>query len=189
VEHDTVSAAGAPYQVIEDESARHDLIVIGRDTDFHADEEAELSETADRLIRDNPKPVLMAPRQAVDTSHVLVAMDGDLPTVRAAHMFALLGLAEGRDVTVACVSEDGDWAVRQIEPAMALLSLHGGDAKARPVKTGAHPADVILSEARALGAGMIVMGAFGNAGLRELLIGSTTRRLLRSAPQALFIHH
>lgn len=53
--------------------------------------------------------------------------------------------------------------------------------------TGGHPAELLLAEARTLGARLLVMGAFGTTGLRALLLGSATRRVLRDAPCPVFI--
>jgi len=43
--------------------------------------------------------------------------------------------------------------------------------------------------AMARDAGMIVAGAYGHRGWREWILGSTTERLLETAPIPLFVHH
>jgi nucleotide-binding universal stress UspA family protein len=50
-------------------------------------------------------------------------------------------------------------------------------------------AEAILERASALGAQMIVMGAYGRPRLEEFLIGSVTRRLLTESPAPLFLYH
>ena len=53
-----------------------------------------------------------------------------------------------------------------------------------------NPAELLLAEARSLTARMLVMGAFGHTGgLRALLLGTATQRLLRDAPCPVFVSH
>jgi len=54
---------------------------------------------------------------------------------------------------------------------------------------GGDPADLLLRRAAAIDAHMLVMGAFGHRGVREILFGSCTRRLFEGAPLPLFIYH
>jgi nucleotide-binding universal stress UspA family protein len=53
---------------------------------------------------------------------------------------------------------------------------------------GAGVADVIAAELGALGADLLVMGAFGERSLAEWLFGSTTRELLARAEPAVFLY-
>ena len=46
-----------------------------------------------------------------------------------------------------------------------------------------------MRRAAELGARLLVMGAFGHRGFREILFGSCTRRLFKTAPLPLFIYH
>ena len=50
-------------------------------------------------------------------------------------------------------------------------------------------AEAILSFARQLEAGMVVAGAFGHNRLREMLLGSITRALLKDSPLPLLLAH
>jgi len=75
------------------------------------------------------------------------------------------------------------------ERARSFLALHYFDADLEAVATTEKPADVLLRRASETGARLLVMGAFGHRGVRELLFGSTTRHLFDSAPVPLFIYH
>jgi nucleotide-binding universal stress UspA family protein len=63
------------------------------------------------------------------------------------------------------------------------------DAVARGVASSADPADVILAEARSLGASMIAVGATGHGALHTMLLGSASRGLIKACPCPLFVHH
>ncbi|WP_064712342.1 universal stress protein [Rhizobium bangladeshense] len=50
------------------------------------------------------------------------------------------------------------------------------------------PAETILGLAKSLNVEVIVMGAYGHHGIREIF-GSTTREVLNASPTVLFLHH
>jgi nucleotide-binding universal stress UspA family protein len=123
---------------------------------------------------------------------VLVAYDGSPASSRVVHMFALLGLAAGR--LIHAVTLDRSSAGRAEETAaraFALIRRHRA-AEAHAIGLGDHgagtPAKTILGLTKTLWAGMIVMGAYGCRGLREIF-GSCTREVLNACLTPLFLHH
>ena len=190
---------GNPLEVIKVEAASHDLIVVGRHSMFDVDGEiCELPLCVDRIIRGEPRPVLLVPDEALGSGQgssqapVLVAFDGSPASSRTVHMFALLGLAAGRAVHV--VTLDQSSARRAEETASracALLRRHGA-AETHAIGLGDReagtPAETILGTAKALRPDMIVMGAYGHRGIQEIF-GSCTREVLNACPTALFLYH
>lgn len=74
--------------------------------------------------------------------------------------------------------------------AAHYLSRHGIEAEIvqrRP--TDGNVADTIELAACTLGAGMIVMGAYGHSRLREFLVGGVTRQLLLQCGLPLVLGH
>ena len=55
--------------------------------------------------------------------------------------------------------------------------------------SAAPPAEVILEQARQLGARLLVMGAYGQPAIREFFFGSVTRTVLKESPVPLFLYH
>jgi nucleotide-binding universal stress UspA family protein len=49
--------------------------------------------------------------------------------------------------------------------------------------------DAILGQAAEMNADLIVMGAYGHARLREIILGGVTRDLLKQSPVPLFLAH
>jgi nucleotide-binding universal stress UspA family protein len=158
----------------------------------------ELPLCVDRIIRGEPRPVLLVPEAESGQQHdasqapVLVAFDGSPASSRTVHMFALLGLGAGRVAHV--VTLDRSSASRAEETARracALLRRHGA-AETRAIGLGDReagtPAETILGLAKALKPGMIVMGAYGTRGIQEIF-GSCTREVLNACPTPLFLHH
>jgi nucleotide-binding universal stress UspA family protein len=193
---DVRAVSGSPLGVIRDEAVEYDLIVLGRESMFDVNGEmCTLPLCIDRIIREEPRPVLLVPEKPTATDQdgsstpILVAFDGSPASSRTLHMFALLGLADGRTVHVITLDPT---SVQQAEStaarACSLLRHHGAaDAHAIGRDAGTPP-DAILEAAGALGAGMVVMGAYGTRGIREIF-GSCTRAVLHAAPVPLFLHH
>jgi nucleotide-binding universal stress UspA family protein len=184
-----IEAEGAPHHLIEQESGRHDLLVIGKDTDFHFDVDPSTAETVRRLLNDNARPIIVCPETAPSEGPVLVTYDGSVHSSRALHMLALLGHVQSRAVHVLSVSDDQAGASERARYATELLIKHGLEAKAHGVSSRAEPADIICAEAEALGASLIAMGASGQRRIYDLFLGSTTQRLLKLCPVPLFVHH
>ena len=152
----------------------------------------------DRIVRGEPRPVLLVP-QALNgnldgdlDAPVLVAFDGSPAASRALHMFALLELSEGQEIHVLTIDNSSETAATATASrACALLRRHGV-TKAHAIGLGDRkagtPAETILGTAKALGVGMIVMGAYGHSGIREIF-GSCTRAVLADCHKILFLYH
>ncbi len=87
------------------------------------------------------------------------------------------------------LANDRSAATAVAERARAFLEVHGIIADLEAVESTDHPAGVLLRRASEIGARLLVMGAFGHRGFREILFGSTTRRLFDQVPVPLFIYH
>jgi nucleotide-binding universal stress UspA family protein len=196
---DVDKADGNPLDVIEVAATAYDLVVIGRNSLFDVGGEVyEVALCVDRIIRREPRPILLVPPSTNGnggsdiTSPVLVAFDGSPAASRTLHMFALLGLGRNQAVHVLSIDNDSEKAaVETAVRACALLERHGV-TQTHPIGLGSseagRPAEAILGTAKALQAGMIVMGAYGHSGIREIF-GSCTREVLNNCTKVLFLHH
>lgn len=193
------SAEGRPAAVIEHKAVSHDLIVVGRGSMFDEDGELyDLPRALDMIVRAQPRPVLVIPaaavlaHDAIADGPALVAFDGSAASSRALHMFALLGLAKGRACHTFTISgKDEAHALSLAANAGELLRRHGASdvhAIGLDSETGSDPANAIMVAAKSIGAGLIVMGAYGRHGIREIF-GSCTREVLQTCPTPLLLHH
>jgi nucleotide-binding universal stress UspA family protein len=187
----TATYHGDPYTELLKAAATSDIIVIGRDTSFHDGDEGErpVGESVARLVKDNPRPLIVTPPEPPAGDAVLLAYDGSLPALRAEQLFALLGLANGKPVQVISIHEEKAVALALAEDARAFLLLHGVKAEVQGIVSDADPADILLAEMKSLKAGLMAMGAYGHHGWREKILGSCTKTLLRQSAAALFLHH
>lgn len=196
--HDIRAAEGNPLQLVAREATAHDLVALGRKSIFDVEGELyDLPVCVERIIREEPRPILLVPSEANESGvagsqrSILVAFDGSPAASRALHMFALLGLAQDRAVHIVTVADEADAATETAGRACELLARHGA-SQTRAIGLGDQeagtPSETILGLAKSIGVEMIVMGAYGRRGIREIF-GSTTRDVLNACPTVLFLHH
>lgn len=180
--------------------ARADLLVIGTrgTTGFR---HLMLGSTAERLLRLAEMPVLAVhPKDARPTRPVrtvLVPTDFSRDARAAAVAAARILGGTGRIVLVHACHLTYDYSVLgDIPPAAFFQRVQEAvrkklEAEARrlakavgrvdvAVRLG-FPVDVILNEARGVGADMIAMGTHGRSGLKRLFLGSTAERVVQHA--------
>lgn len=120
-------------------------------------------------------------------SPALVAWNGSHPAANALRLSLPL-LREADSVHILAV--DGDSEDFPAARAHAYLSHHAIASEIHWRHSDGKPvADAILAAARRLGTGLVVAGAFGHNRLREMLLGSVTRALLRDSPFPLLVAH
>ena len=132
---------------------------------------------------------------------ILVALDGEEGSdavvelaVRWAKEFGarLTGIGVVDDpvkVHIVAVDADAMRAARLADEAGEYLALHDIEADSRPVPSSVPPADLLLQAASDLGAELLVLGAYGTPRLKEFLLGSVTKSLLKQSPFPLFLFH
>lgn len=189
IDFSSVALDGLPYQVINRQSRRNDIVVIGRNTCFHFETSDDPGETLGRLVKDSARPLLVVPEERRSRTTTLVATDDSTAFARTAQMFVQMGLCRDRPACVLNVQTDGEEAARQCEVTASYLRLHGFDVTEHPIASSGRPAEVILEHLESLSADLLVMGAHGGGKIHDLLFGSTTAKAIRHADVPLFIHH
>lgn len=187
-----VGTTGSPDEKLDREAEQHDLVIIGRETNFHGHRGNDIGEATDKLLKDHPRPVIVIPPDEFDGGKDAVfCFDGSLPASRAMHMFYLLGLAKGRRVHVVSISEDADQAERRAARGASFFSSRGVETAAHSLQTDDDSAEIthaIFDLIDAVDAGMVGMGAYAeHSFFRQLLVGSVTRQMARSCPVPLFV--
>lgn len=95
-------------------------------------------------------------------------------------------------VAITMVDEHGAPAQEGLEPAADIarhLARHGVSAEIRHLSRWERPGEGLIAEAMAIGADMLVAGAYGHSRLREWVMGGTTRDLLKDCPVPLLMAH
>ncbi|ORE97872.1 universal stress family protein [Aurantimonas sp. 22II-16-19i] len=146
------------------------------------------------VLFDARAPILLVPDDAADAkapATVLVAFRDTPECARA--IAAALPFLERADLAIlASVAEDGSAEERGIEPMNDMarhLARHGVTVELRELPGWTDPAEGLLAEAKAVGADLLVAGAYGHSRLREYLLGGVTRNLVRSAGLPMLMAH
>jgi nucleotide-binding universal stress UspA family protein len=158
-----------------------DLIVIARGS---ASTSTMTRETA---LFETGRPVLMVPEgEPVNLFHrPLVAWNGSLESARAVH-FALPFLCEFSGCVEVFAAPENKHRTDTTE-LLRYLSWHGivGARISADVATGVS----LLAQARAMKAGLIVMGAYTHGHYRQFLFGGMTRHVMEHAVVPVLFAH
>ena len=180
---------GFPANEIEVVAAQGDLIIVGKTTHFHFDLDEDSDITVKHIAHHNPRPVITVPGAPMASQVVMIAYDGQIRSARALHMYLLLNLGAEKQVHLVHVNKDVDEGHEILSLASKLCACHGIQAQSHVLTNTHSTGDVLLNQARALQAELIVMGGFGHTIIRETLFGSCSKTMLRKSEIPLFIHH
>jgi nucleotide-binding universal stress UspA family protein len=155
-----------------------DLFVLGEL--HHASEQARLrtERHLERETRGVSSSVLVATTEAFEVPRrVVAAFDGSPGARKALARLAQHPLTAGMPVLIAMVATDTTLARQRLKEAQATLQAAGVSAEVE--LTGGEPQQILPELLKRQAPALLVMGAFGHARLRQLLLGSTTTSLLR----------
>ncbi len=163
----------------------HDVTVLGRPGGRGARMTA-----LEAVLFDSGRPVLMAPpappRSFGET--VLIHWNASTETARCM-LFALPLLKQARRVSFIAV-EGAIVPGPSIKEAVGYLEAHGISATDKTVTgRGLRPGEVILAEAAALGADLLIKGAYTQSRLRQMIFGGATSQILAAAELPVFFAH
>jgi nucleotide-binding universal stress UspA family protein len=178
---------GTPHEQIVREAAACDVVVLGKQTDFHFETQDRPDATLAQVLRLSPRPVVVAPRHPADGEGILVAYGAGREVVRTLQTFTLLGLASDETVHVLAVEADAAAVNERLRRAGDYLTAHGVRHQLCPSVTDAAPATAILDEVRHRRPRLLVMGAQGHHPVRDLFFTSVTRAVLQEASVPVFV--
>ncbi len=136
------------------------------------------------------RPVLLAPESPVTDllPRIVVGWDGGIAAAHALSA-ALPLLKRAGEVEICSVGHLPHDAAAPAE-AIEYLALHGVEAATRAIGTDeAHPGTLLLHEAAASGATLLVLGGYGHNRLSETLFGGTTMHIAAHATLPVFMTH
>ncbi len=168
-------AEGEPAVVVTRAARTVDLTIVSRP----GAEDSDGFTLIEELAVGAGVPLLMLPEAGAGElgKVVLAGWNGSREATRALHD-ALPFLTTAERVLLCAV---GEAAIATLEPAAAMLRRHGVPVEADAVRGSAGDAGaVLLSQAAAHKADLLVIGAYGHSRLREMVFGGATRHLLRA---------
>ncbi len=161
-----------------------DLVVIARPES--AGQTAGPPGLAESLVLSSGRPIIVLPPRGTVSRirRILVAWNATRESIRAvADALPLLVKAEAVEVLV--VDHQRHPAGHSQEPGADIarhLARHGVHVEVRRLSSGGkNVGHLLLSQAAAFGADLVVMGAYGHSHLREWMFGGVTRTVLYEA--------
>jgi nucleotide-binding universal stress UspA family protein len=183
----TVEAVGDPADRILREAQRCDLVMIGRDTNFHFATQDSPDATMAMILRASARPVVVVPPEPASGHGVMVAYGGGREVARALQIFQLLGLAAGESVHLVSVQREGWEASELAKLAADYLAAHGTPHDLQELTSDQSPAEALLAHLRKLRPRLLVMGAQGHHPVRDLFVTSVTKAVLMESPVPTFV--
>lgn len=170
---------GDPAMLYARAAATVDLVITGQVPGDMLD--AMVPDVTEHLVTDSGGPVLMLPAGAVDGAigqRVMLGWNGKKEAKRAL-TDALPFLKSADTVWLVTI---GDAEEVRLDRAVRMLGRHDVAAEELVLEDkGQEPGALLLAEAQANDADLLVMGAYSHSRLREMILGGATRHVLHNA--------
>lgn len=168
-----------------------DLLVLGQ---YHHEEIASSAYAPEYVIINSGCPALIVPYAGSFNNiseRVLIAWNESLEANRAVrHALPLLKMAKAVDLVIFNPPPESDIYGEQPGSDIALyLARHNIKVNVMQDTTEIDPGNALLSLAANLNSNLLVMGCYGHSRLREILLGGTTRTILKSMTIPVFMSH
>jgi nucleotide-binding universal stress UspA family protein len=188
--HTILRQGQEPYRLITDEAVEKkvDMIIIGR-RGRSGLMKVLMGSVAAKVIGHAPCKVLVVPRAArIECRNILVATDGSAHSIAAAA--EAIGIAKRCGSNIIAVStmyvEEGfGEAKANVDGVVAMAQKEGIPIEALTPSGRSH--EVILETAGGRGVDLIIMGTYGKTGLKKLLMGSSTEKVIGHANCAVLV--
>ena len=186
---------GQVIPILREHSKYSDLLILGQDNPDDPDNASY--GLADALLFEGACACIMVPHSgklATPGKRVLLTWNASRESARALRE-ALPILATAEDVVVlSSEPDDADSEIARGHPhadeLARFLESHGIESISSGIADlDISTSDAILGQAAEMDADLIVMGAYGHARLREIILGGVTRDLLKQSTVPLFLAH
>lgn len=177
---ETIKAVGVIDEAIIEEGKKTDWILLAqRGEGFHLATGGILGSTAELVVRNSGKPVLVTPEKYQDIESMALAYDGSPPAHNALKLAVNLSGKANWPLTIICITDNQAVAGRLQEKIDAYLDPFRIDSKTIiiPGKDNRE----ILKFIQEGPVELMVMGAYGHNRLRQMLIGSTTSDVIQKS--------
>ena len=182
--------SGEPYRLIVDEATRKnvDMIIMGR-RGRRGLEKVLMGSSVAKVIGHAPCNVLIVPRAArVEFRNILIATDGSEYANDAASIAIDIAKNNGSHVIVlSAFFLDNELTAAESNVRHVLEIAQKEGVEAEGITPRGRPSDAIVETAGGRAVDLIVMGAYGKTGLKKLLMGSSTEKVIGLAGCAVMV--
>lgn len=155
------------------------LFVLGKRGEAAESAPAHIGSNLERVVRALHRPILVTPNAFKQPESVMIAFDGGATTRKGVEMIASSPLFRGLSCHIVMAGTDAasarthyDWACDAL--VTAGFTVDGG------IRPG-EPETVLGDYIKENQIDILVMGAYGHSRIRQLLVGSTTTSMIRTA--------
>ena len=186
---------GQVIPILREHTKYSDLLLLGQDQPDDPDNSSY--GLADALLFEGACACVVVPHSGkldAPGKRVLLTWNASRESARALRE-AMPFLTRAETVVVlSSEPDDGDSQTARGHPHAQelerLLKSHGIESVSSGISDPDISAtDAIIGQAADMNADLIIMGAYGHARLREIILGGVTRDLLKSSPVPLFLAH
>lgn len=174
---------GYRSKLIEQESKFCDLVLVS------TPHNNRITATFETTITKSGKPALMFPREMKEfkTENILIGWNNSPEAARAVSE-AIPILKSAKKVHIIS-SKEFIKKTNQMEKLQDYLAMHGIKTSFELVKTTKKPGQALLNNAKEGNFDLIVAGAFGHRGFKDLMFGGTTKYMLEHTDIPIFMAH
>jgi len=145
-----------------------------------------IGSTAESVLRKAGRPVLVTPPQYCEIESMAAAFDGSPPATNALKVAGELSQLTAWPLTVVIITDDQDLSAKLSDQAEDMLSSYTLDSDI--ITLGGQEDRSLLRFIKEGSVELMVMGAYGNNRLRELLLGSTTNFVIKNTTIPILLH-
>jgi len=191
VDCETIFLHGAePYQRIVDEAAEKkvDMIVIGR-RGRKGLMKVLMGEVASKVIGHAPCKVLVVPRAAmIEYRNILVATDGSAHgNAAVSEAIAIAKRCGSNLIALSAMRDESEREEARNFSSKAIEMARKEGVSAEAVTPTGRSFTAIVETAGGRGVDLIVMGTYGKTGVKKLLMGSSTEKVIGMAGCAVLV--
>lgn len=178
-----ITGEGYRSKLIEQESKYCDLVVVSSPHD------GRITATFETTVTKSGKPALMFPREIKEfkTDNILIGWNNS-PEISRAVSEAIPIMKEAKKVHIITSIEYTNDII-QIKKLQDYLLCHNIESTYEMVKTTNTPGEALLNYAKKGSYDLIIAGAFGERGLKEIMFGGTTKYILENTNIPVFMAH
>ena len=181
VNYEFFTKRGKIHEIVEQMTKTVDLVVVGKRGKTYPENSREPGPVTEDLLRSTTRPVLVVPENAKVNNKILIAYDGSQNSQRALNTGATFAKLLNLELIVISIANDIDTAQKPLDEAKEFLTPYELKATYIVDFGASMPWKGITDQIKIFDPGLIVLGAFGENKLIELIFGSTTKNVLMEA--------
>ncbi len=179
-----------PARVVVDlaEKKNVDMIIVGR-RGRKGLAKLLIGEVSSKIIAHASCKVLVVPRAAlIEYKHVLVATDGSIHgNAAVTEAIAIAKRCGSHLIVLSAMHDDAGRQEAMNCSGKAVEHAQKEGVSAESITPTGKAADLIVETAGGRGVDLIVMGTYGKTGVKKLLMGSTTEKVIKTAGCAVLV--